>query len=608
MSYILVENLTKTVMAKTLLAGVGFAVNQGEKIALVAKNGTGKTTLLKILANRETYDSGSISIQRGLKIAYLAQEPELDLEKTIADEIFASDSKLLATVREYEESLKNSDDQDRMQAVFDAMNTLNAWEYEARIQEILTNLKLTELEGKIKTFSGGQRKRLALAKVLIDEADVLILDEPTNHLDIEMIDWLEEYLAGQNITLLLVTHDRYFLDKVCDQILELDKGKVYKHKGNYESYLESKETRQQNENINIDKTRQFLKKELEWVKKQPRGRLAKSTARVDAFYAVQSNLGQKHTTEKVKLDVISNRMGSKILELHNIYKSFGTKVILEKFSYKFKRGEKIGIIGSNGVGKTTFLNLIMGLEQPDSGNIVLGETITYGYYSQHQSELDNSQKVIDSVREIASFIKLSDGSELSAGKLLERFLFTATEQQNTISKLSGGEKKRLSLLRILMKNPNFLILDEPTNDFDLMTLDVLEDFLQNFKGCLIIISHDRYFMDSVIDHLFVFRGNGVIQDFPGNYSDYRDSGQSLDETMIIREPESKKSSVPESKPNELNDIYKEIGKLEKRLVKLNSKMFESGLSNSELSEIAQEVKQVEAELEAKNELWLELSV
>jgi ATP-binding cassette subfamily F protein uup len=600
MSYILVEQLTKTFFAKTLFDQIGLAVEAGEKIALVAKNGTGKSTLLKIIAGKEPYDSGKITFQTGIKVAYLAQNPELNLEHTVHSEIFSSDSKLLAAVREYEDSLADETNQERLQAAFETMTDLNAWEYESQIQEILTNLKLADLTAQIKTLSGGQRKRLALAKVLIDPADVIILDEPTNHLDIEMIDWLENYLASQTITLLLVTHDRYFLDTVCNRILELERGQIYKHNGNYEYYLQQKDLRHANENMNIDKTKNYLKKELEWVKKQPRGRLTKSTARVDAYHDLASSVGQRHVVEKVKLDVIESRLGGKILELHNLSKAFGSKVILDKFNYKFKRGEKIGIIGSNGVGKTTFLNLIMGLEQPDSGNVVVGDTLNFGYYSQHQDELNNDETVIGSVKQIASFIKLADGTEVSASRLLERFLFTPIEQQNLVSKLSGGERKRLSLLRILMRNPNFLILDEPTNDFDLMTLDVLEEFLQNFGGCLIIISHDRYFMDSIIDHLFIFKGNGVIQDFPGNYSQYRSESQN--EPTIISKPEAKPIN------HNTNGLYREISKLEKRREKLIAKMYDAKLDYVQLGELKKEVEQVEQELESKNQQWLELSV
>lgn len=605
MSYILVENLTKTLLDKNLLDNVGFAVNAGEKIALVAKNGSGKSTLLRIIADKETYDSGRITKQNGVSWGFLEQDPELDASKTIKEEIFSSNSPMISAVRLYEESLQTPDDQKKMEEAHEAMNLHNAWEYENKVQEILEKLKLRNVaDKKISSLSGGQRKRVALAKILIDNPDFLILDEPTNHLDLEMIDWLENYFIDQKITLLLVTHDRYFLDRVCDQILELDKGKIYKHKGNYSYYLEKKENREQVENKNIDKTRLFLKKELEWVRRGPSGRLSKNSGRVDAYYKLKSELKEKNITEKVALDVTGKRLGGKILEIHNLNKSFGDKKILENFSYSFTKGEKLGIIGNNGVGKTTFLNLIMEKEQPDSGKIIKGETITFGYYSQDQSELNITEKVIDSVKSVATHIKLSDGSEVSAAKMLERFLFTPALQQNIISKLSGGERKRLSLLRILMKNPNFLILDEPTNDFDLMTLDVLEEFLLNFKGCLIIISHDRYFMDRIVDHLFVFKGNGVIQDFPGNYSDFRESNFEIKvEEKIIDNPNTKKQNAREA-----SFVYKEIGKLENKKKKLNEALATLDSDYAEMGKIAKQIQEIDNEIEKLNEKWLELSL
>ena len=492
MSYVQIENLTKTFSDRTILNNISLSIDEGEKVALIAQNGTGKSTLLKIIIGKEAYDSGKISKQRGVKTAFLEQEPELNLESTVMEEIFASDSPIIKAVKLYEESLETPDDLDKMQRAFDAMTQINAWEYEEKIKNVLENLDLHNLHEKISTFSGGQKKRVALAKILIDTPDFLIMDEPTNHLDLEMIDWLEEYLEKQNITLLMVTHDRYFLERVCNEIIELVGGNVFNYKGNYSYFLEKKASRETSENTNIDRTKALLKKELEWVKKQPRGRQAKSTARVDAYTNAKSNLKQKHTTEKVKLDIVGKYLGGKILEIHNLTKSFGDKKILNKFTYSFNKGEKVGIIGKNGVGKTTFLNLIMGTETPDSGKIVKGESVSFGHYSQRGLEFNDNEKVIDSVKAVANYIKLSDGTEISAAKMLERFLFTPIVQQNLISKLSGGEKKRLNLLKILMRNPNFLILDEPTNDFDILTLNVLEDFLKEFKGCLIIISHDRY--------------------------------------------------------------------------------------------------------------------
>lgn len=607
MTYLLAENLKKSIAAKTLFEDITFSIGEGEKIALVAKNGTGKSTLLKILAGLEDVDQGHISIQNGIKIAYLPQEPVLDFQKTKYEEIFSTNSPVIQAVKNYEQSLSNPDDEVEMQKAYDEMVRLNAWEYEAKVQEIFEKLELTGLDTKIETFSGGQKKRLALAKVLLDDADLLILDEPTNHVDVDMIQWLEEYLSGKDVTLLLVTHDRYFLDNVCNQILELDNGKIYKHNGNYQYYLENKENRVTNQNIEIDKTRKHLKKELEWVRRQPQGRQGKAVARVDAYYETKSQLGKKHVDKRIELDSNYNRMGSKILRLINVSKSFADKKVLNNFSYDFVKGEKIGIIGPNGVGKSTFLNLIMGGLEADSGKIIIGDTVSFGYYSQYQTELDQSQRVIDSIKEIAHNIKLDNGTELSASKILERFLFSPKEQQTEISRLSGGEKKRIALLRILMRSPNFLILDEPTNDFDLMTLEVLESFLKGFKGCLIIISHDRHFIDSLADQTFVFLGNGEIKKFPGNYSDYRKSIEN-EAPKIKQKP--KQTSIPKDNKSkkEANILYREIQSLERTRDKLQTKIFQAGTDYIEMGKIQNEIKKLELEIEKKNEQWLELSV
>ena len=599
MTYILAENLTKIVSAKTLFEDITFSITKGSKTALVAKNGTGKSTLLKILAGLEDVDQGHISIQNGIRIAYLPQEPVLDSQKTKFEEIFSSNSPIIQAVRDYEESLKDPSDNVKMQKAYDEMVKYNAWEYEAKLQEVFEKLELSELEGKIETFSGGQKKRLALAKVLLDDAEVLILDEPTNHVDVNMIQWLEEYLSNKDVTLLLVTHDRYFLDKVCDQILELDAGKIYKHNGNYEYYLENRNSRITNQNIEIDKIRQHLKKEQVWVSRNPQGRQGKAVARVDAYYEKKSNLGQKRFEKNVELTSNFTRMGTKVLRFMNVSKSFDDKKILNQFSYDFIKGEKIGMIGKNGVGKSTFLNLIMGKLEPDSGKIITGETVKFGYYSQYQTELNNSHRVIESIQEIALTIKLDDGTELSASKMLERFLFSPKEQQTEISRLSGGERKRVALLRILMKNPNFLILDEPTNDFDLMTLEVLETYLKNFKGCLIIISHDRHFMDSLADHTFVFLGNGEIKDFPGNYTDYRNSIQ-IDSPINKTNPKKVTTPKDNSDQNEADKLYHEIQNLEKTRDKLKAKMFQDGIDFTELGKISKEIDDLELQIEKKN--------
>ena len=607
MSYIVAENLTKTLFDKTLFDRVTFAVEEGEKVALVAKNGSGKSTLLRIINGIEPYDDGKITRQNGVSWGFLEQDPILDETKTLEAEIFESSSPMLAAVRFYEESLKEPTNIEKMAEAHEVMNKHNAWEHEARIHEILEKLKLDKLITSIvSTLSGGQRKRLALAKALIDNPDFLILDEPTNHLDLEMVDWLETYLKSNKKTLLLVTHDRYFLDRVCNRILEIDRGKIYKHNGNYSYYLDKKGLRHLIENKDIDKARQFLKKEKIWVDRQPQGRQGKSSARVEAYYKLKLEIDNKYKNivESVELDIAGRRVGGKILELHNLNKQFGNKVILKDFNYSFTKGEKIGIIGKNGVGKSTFLNIIMGIEKIDSGKLVKGETVHLGYYSQHQAELNDNEKIIDSVKKIAHYVKLSNGQEVSASKLLEKFLFPPSAQQNLIGKLSGGERKRVALLQILMTNPNFLILDEPTNDFDLMTLEVLEEFLKEFKGCLIVISHDRSFLDEIVDHLFIFKGNGEIQDFPGNYTDYRNSENKAIETLqtavIVKEK-------PKS-TREANEVYKQITKLERKRTKLVDEVNNAGSNYEKLIELGRQIKELEHEIEMLNEKWLELSV
>jgi len=479
--------------------------------------------------------------------------------------------------------------------------------YEARIQDVFKELGITELDGKIGTFSGGQKKRLALAKIVLADADLLILDEPTNHIDMDTIDWLEGYLLAKNCTLLLVTHDRYFLNKVCNQVLELHDGEMFKHKGNYEYYREKRNSRLANRNTRIDKTRKHLKKELEWIKRQPQGRQSKSLARINSFYETKSQLGKKHVEEAIELTSDTKRMGSKVLRLHNVSKSFGDERILNNFTYDFRKNEKVGIVGRNGVGKSTLLNLIIGNIKPDSGKIVIGETVEFGYYSQYQSELDDSQRVIDSIEDVALYIKRADGSKISASGLLERFLFTPNDQQTVIANLSGGEKKRVALLRILMKNPNFLILDEPTNDFDLMTLEVLETFLKNFQGCLIIISHDRYFMDKLVDHIFVFLGDGEIKGFPGNYSNYIES-KSVKHSEIRQAITSISTTKSKNTRKEAKKLYREIKKLETKRLEIIGKMSQVDLDFKEASVIGNELEEIDLQIEQMTEDWLVLSV
>lgn len=604
MSQIVVENLRKDILSRKLLENISFSISDGEKIALVAQNGKGKSTILKILAGLIDYDDGKITIQNNLNVGYLPQEPIFSLEKTIEEELFNNDSKILAAVKEYNEALNDTKNEKRLIEATKAMNDLNAWSYESKLKEILEKLKITNVREKIGNLSGGQRKRLALVKILLDDHDLLLLDEPTNHLDIEMIEWLGDYLKQSKISILLVTHDRYFLDKVCNRILEIDRGEIHKHNGNYLDYLDAREKRHIDQNLQIDKKKSYLKKELAVISKAPRGRLSKPGRRIRDYEIESTNIGSKNVTEKVKLESVTERLGTKILEFYNVNKRFGDKVILNQFSYKFKRNEKIGIVGDNGTGKTTFLNIILDKEPIDSGKIIKGETLKFGYYSQHQENLNENHKVIESVKEIATEIRLTD-KFISAEKMLERFLFKGSAQQDYISTLSGGEKKRLSLLRVLMSNPNFLILDEPTNDFDLLTLEILEEFLLNFTGCLIIVSHDRYFMDNIVDHLLVFEGNGVIQDFPGNYSSYRES--LIDTISTNQESTESEQQKDNNSSKEANILYREISKLESKIANLEKKLYDLGSDFEEIAKVSEKINSLKSELEEKTEKWLLIS-
>jgi ATP-binding cassette subfamily F protein uup len=606
MTYINAKNLTKIVAQKVLFTDISFTIESGSKTALVARNGTGKSTLLKVLAGLVELDGGEINIHKGVKIAYLAQETDLNPENTKYEEILSSDSPIIQAVKRYEESLKNTDNVDELQRAYEDMEKYGAWEYEAKIQEVLQNLGLSQLEGKIKSYSGGEKKRLSLAKIVLEDADLLILDEPTNHIDIETIDWLEEYLSTNACTLLLVTHDRYFLNKVCNQVLELHNGEIFRHKGNYEYYLEKRNFRLSKQNLEIDKTRKHLKKELEWIKRQPHGRQAKSSARVNSFYETKSNLGKKHVEKSIELSSESKRIGTKVLKFHNVSKSFGDKKILESFSYDFRKSERLGIIGNNGVGKSTFLKLILGGIEPDSGKIIIGDTVEFGYYSQYQSELNDKHTVIESIEDIASYIKLPDGSKISASNMLKRFLFSLEEQRTEISKLSGGEKKRVALLRILMKNPNFLILDEPTNDFDLMTLEVLESFLKNFDGCLIIISHDRYFIDNLVDHIFVFKGDGEIKDYPGNYTNYIESIKDAHSPGSDK-AKSISTEIKKERRKEAKKLYREIEKLEEQRKEIIEKALQDTMDFKEAKKMSNDISDLDQQIEQMSEEWIILS-
>ena len=533
MNYLNVENISKSYGELNLFEDLSFSIHKDQKIAFVAKNGTGKTSILNILSGKDSPDTGQIIYRKGLRTTFLSQEPTLDQSLSIEETILKSENPILKVINTYHEALENPEDSNLYQTAFDDMERYQAWDFETQYTQILFKLKLENLDQKVSELSGGQQKRLALANTLLSKPDLLILDEPTNHLDLEMIEWLESFFAKENITLFMVTHDRYFLERVCSEIIELDEGCIYNYKGNYSYYLEKKEERIEREAIETNKSKQLYKKELGWMRRQPKARTTKSKSRIDDFYEIKERASKRRNDHKVQLEINMERLGSKILEIYKVSKAFEEKVILDKFEYVFQRGERIGIIGKNGTGKSTFLNMITGGLKPDSGKIIQGETIKFGYYTQDGIKPKPMQKVIDVVREFGDYIPLMKGKQISAQQLLERFLFSRKKQYDFVEKLSGGERKRLYLCTVLIQNPNFLILDEPTNDLDIVTLNVLENFLLDFPGCLLVVSHDRYFMDKIVDHLFVFRGEGVVEDFPGNYSDFRTYE---DSTPVASEP------------------------------------------------------------------------
>ena len=524
MNFLTFENVTKTYGPKVLFRDISLSIDKGHKIALIAKNGTGKSTLLRVLAGIEGAEgeSAKILFRKDIRVGYLPQEPELDPGHTAIEAIFASDTPLIQAVSEYENALLFPDDHDRLQRAMVKMEDMKAWDFEAKVKEILFKLSIRHLDQRIGTFSGGQIKRIALAKLLIEEPDFLILDEPTNHLDVDMIEWLENYLSHPGLTLFMVTHDRYFLDNVCNHIIELEGGKFYRYKGNYTEYLDKKAIRDEVDANTLDKGKKLLSRELEWMRRTPAARTTKAKSRIDDFYDLKDKTSVRKDRSEVQIDIKSSRLGSKILELQYITKGYGDRVLIRDFHHFFKKNERVGIVGPNGTGKSTLLKLITGLETPDKGKIVTGETVVFGHYGQEGLQLKEDKRVIEVITDIAEFIPLEKGQKLTAASLLERFLFTREQQQVYASQLSGGEKRRLYLLTVLMKNPNFLILDEPTNDLDIMTLNVLEEFLQDFPGCLIIVTHDRYFMDKLVDHLFIFEGDSNIRDYNGNYTEYRE--------------------------------------------------------------------------------------
>lgn len=614
-SFLQIEGLTKSFGDRVLLDNITFGLYEGDKVGLIAKNGTGKTTLLRIIAGLESYDEGKVVFRNDLRVAYLPQLPELDPSLSVIEACLSLSDESTSAIRSYEKAIESGDAEEISSAIH-KMDAVGAWDYEERIKQILSQLKITQLNQPVKELSGGQIKRVALAKVIINEPELLILDEPTNHLDVEMIEWLEDYLKRSRISLLMVTHDRYFLDKVCTKIVEIDMRQIYTYEGNYDYYLSKREERISAQDAELAKVKNLLRTELDWMRRQPQARGSKAKYRIDAFYELDKKSKFRRDDSTVELNVKSSYIGSKIFEANDVCKKFDDLVILKDFNYIFARYEKLGIVGNNGVGKSTFIKLLLGLEKPDSGYFDIGETVKFGYYSQDGIQFNEEEKVIDAVKKIAEVIVFDEKTKYTASQFLQLFLFTPETQQKYIYKLSGGEKRRLYLATVLMKKPNFLILDEPTNDLDIVTLGILEDYLQKFKGCVIVVSHDRFFMDRTVDHLFVFEGNGVIKDFPGNYSDYREWKNLQKEEKVVKKEErpkerenkrdySAKMSFKERK--EFEALTVDIEKLEEEKRSIEEALSAGTLGVEELTQKSQRISEIIAELEEKEMRWLELS-
>ncbi len=620
MHYVSAKDLTKSYGVKPLFQNISFHISEGDKIALVARNGTGKSTLLKIIAGKEVPDQGEIWINKNVDSAFFEQEPLLIESASILDNIFHHSHPVINAIKKYEAAV-DTEDQKQMTESLAQMDELNAWDFESKVKQILGKLNIHHLHDKANTLSGGQLKRVALAKTLIDigfehRHVLLIMDEPTNHLDVDMVEWLEHYLNKENSSLVLVTHDRYFLDAVCNEIWEIENGTLYIHKGDYANFLDKKAQREESELASVDKTRNVYRKELEWMRKQPKARTTKSKSRIDAFYEVEQKAKQQIQEQQLQLQSKNNLLGGNIAELKKVSKSFGEKIILKSFDYTFKKGDRIGVVGKNGTGKSTFINLIQGLEKSDSGKINIGDTVIFGNYSQQGLIVKEDIRVIEFVKNIAEHFPLANRATISASQFLELFLFTSEQQYSYISKLSGGEKRRLHLLSILFRNPNFLILDEPTNDLDLPTLSVLENFLLEFEGCLVIVSHDRYFMDRLVDHLFAFEGEGIVSDFPGNFSQYREwqKNQNSENTSIKKEkkpveteqsPVKRKISYNDQREFEL--LEKEIAELETERKQLNLKLNDSEQPYSQIQQLSSRMSKINDALDKKEMRWLELS-
>ncbi len=618
MNFLSVENLTKSFGDRLLFSDVSFGIDQGQKVAIVAKNGAGKTTLLNCLMGKESKDSGNVVFRNDIQMAFMEQAENLPLDKTIDEVIYDHSSPKLRLIKSYNEALENNDEE-ALSNLFQELTDLDAWELESQVKQFLSVFKLEDVNQNIANLSGGQKKRITLIKVLLSDADFLLLDEPTNHLDLDMIEWLENYLSNSKSTLLMVTHDRYFLEVVCDTILELSNETLFKYKGNFSYYLAKKAEREEQIQSTVEKARNTFRKELEWIRRQPKARGTKQKARIESFHEVKKVASTNLTESELELPVKMERLGSKIIEFHKVSKAFGEKKILSSFSYNVQRKERLGIVGKNGTGKTTFLKMLLGEEPIDAGKIVQGETVVFGHFSQELQAVDPDYKVIDVVKEVAEFIPLEKGKQLSAAQLLERFLFPRSMHYNFVRKLSGGERRRLKLLRVLMSNPNFLILDEPTNDLDIFAMAVLEEYLRNFQGCLIVVSHDRYFMDKMVDHLFVFESEGQIADVMGNYTTYRKmqklkikngkSESSNTEKKVNNVPESSriKTKLSFKERAEFEDLEKEIEQLELAKIKYTNQLSNGDLAGDKLFETGNKLAEVVEAIELKTNRWLELS-
>ena len=609
--YLQVDNLTKSFGDLVLFENISFGIAEGQRVGLIAKNGSGKTTLLNIISGKEGHDSGSIVFRRDLRVDYLEQDPQYPEELTVLEACFHHGNSTVELIKEYERCME-TEGHPGLEDLLARMDQEKAWEYEQKAKQILSQLKIRNFDQKVKQLSGGQLKRVALANALITEPDLLILDEPTNHLDLDMTEWLEEYLRRTNLSLLMVTHDRYFLDRVCSEIIEIDNQQLYQYKGNYSYYLEKREERIEAKSVEIERANNLYRTELDWMRRMPQARGHK-----DAFYELEKVAKQRQRNDNVKLEVKASYIGSKIFEADHLSKSFGDLKILDDFSYIFSRYEKMGIVGNNGTGKSTFIKILMGLVKPDGGTIDIGETVRFGYYSQDGLQFDEQMKVIDVVQDIAEVIELGNGKKLTASQFLQHFLFTPETQHSYVCKLSGGERRRLYLCTVLMRNPNFLVLDEPTNDLDIITLNVLEEYLQSFKGCVIVVSHDRYFMDKVVDHLLVFNGQGDIRDFPGNYSDYRDWKEAKaqkekeaekpqeEKTARVRLNDKRKMSFKEKR--EFEQLEKEIAQLEAEKAQIEELLCSGTLSVDELTDKSKRLPEVNELIDEKTMRWLELS-